>query len=495
MSQSRIPGIVEFLPLRMEEIRRENVMLGQDDAIVHNDLMMICSCTSVDGFIVQTKKLAIQLTMQRLSGLVNQRKSKSNSNDSISTNGNRPRSFLWCWGNLSDRIPAKHKQKTPLLAESLDTERIASITCDSRHIIVVTASGIIYLWELGKSLKKISKKTRYLNLKNRPESLNKLVTMMRNELPIVSNFDSVEQNSESVSNEISLSLNKRIFYGSDAVKWLIDHEAVEDEVESIRFCQALLNEGRMECALQQNKEVLFQNSTNGLYYFCDSKKKIATKYMQKFHAVAADPTLKFSVVCSNQHFFYTITQNGKLYEWDLKQRARDLKNGFIEKRQGQQGADESVLGSDITDGEYEEDTLDDDDDDHSLSDPLDTSISTEVSNRIHSDIQVSKALNEAKVESFPSYSSCDDVQMSKKENELIRDKMMREQQHYEQRRRAEQNYKIDKKKKMQQATKKEAAKWIDPKEFFVGNDDEKLPQMLLLEKLSCRPRLKMSATM
>ena len=43
------------------------------------------------------------------------------------------RSFLWSWGNLSAKIPAKYKQRTPLLAESLDTERIASITCDSHN--------------------------------------------------------------------------------------------------------------------------------------------------------------------------------------------------------------------------------------------------------------------------------------------------------------------------------------------------------------------------
>merc|ERR1712130_775553 len=104
------------------------------------------------------------------------------------------------------------------------------------------------------------------------------------------------------------------------------------ENESIRFCQALLNEGRMESALKQNEESnIFKNSKSGLYYFSDSRKKVSTNYMQKFHAVPADPTLKFSVVSSNQHYFYTITQNGNLYEWDLKNRSIYLKRKYLEK--------------------------------------------------------------------------------------------------------------------------------------------------------------------
>ena len=133
--------------------------------------------------------------------------SSKNMNAQLQSEQTRTRSFLWSWGNLSSKIPAKHKQRTPLLTESLETQRIASITCDSRHIIVVTRDGVVFLWELGKSLSKISKKQRYSNYKTRPESLHKLVSLMRNQLPIVSNFELSHSQSQSLSH----SLNKRIF--------------------------------------------------------------------------------------------------------------------------------------------------------------------------------------------------------------------------------------------------------------------------------------------
>ena len=316
--------------------------------------------------------------MQRFSHLVTSKRAK-HSKDSSSPNHQHSspshnKCFLWAWGNLSHHIPAKHKQQTPLLAESLDTERIASITCDSRHIIVVTRDGVIFLWELGKSLKRISKKCRYSNFKNRPESLDRLVTMMRNQLPIVSHFEisavsapsdplhhhhdhgsktrarTRESPSSTLNVDISQSLNKRIFYGSDAVKWVVEHEAVDDEAEGVRFCQALLNEGRMECANryraasegngdsngdisgQSSGRLLFQNSRSGLYYFSDSRKKLSSNYMQKFHAVPADPTLKFNVVASNKHHFYTVDHDGNLFEWDLRRRSRELRDKFLAKQ-------------------------------------------------------------------------------------------------------------------------------------------------------------------
>ena len=298
--------------------------------------------------------------MQRLSHLVAPKRTKSSKDVSNGdpTPSTANKCFLWSWGNLSHRIPAKHKQQTPLLAESLDTERIASITCDSRHIIVVTRDGVIFLWELGKSLKRISKKSRYSNFKNRPESLDRLVTMMRNQLPIVSNFEmaappppsvgntkSAKSTKSTVNLDISRSLNKRIFYGSDAVRWVVDHECADDEAEGIRFCQALLSEGRMECANryytassnavdQDAASLRFENSRSGLYYFSDSRKKLSSNYMQKFHAVPADPTLKFSAVSSNKHHFYTITQDGKLYEWDLRRRSHELRQRFVANKRG-----------------------------------------------------------------------------------------------------------------------------------------------------------------
>eukprot|EP01083_Nonionella_stella_P032929 90150_1 len=407
--------------------------------------------------------------MQRLTHLVHHKRNKNKDNPTH----DQSRSFLWCWGNLSHKIPCKHKQRTPLLAESLDTERIASITCDARHIIVVTRDGIIYLWELGKSLKKLSKKARYTNYKNRPESLRKLVSMMRNQLPIVSNFEITKPDHSNalIRADLSPRLNKRIFYGSDAVKWLMDHEAASDETESIRFCQSLLNEGRMECALKAqhvHKNEEFKNDRSGLYYFSDSRKKISTSYMQNFHAIPADPTLKFAVVSSNQHYVYAITQDGNLYQWDLAQRSIKLKTRFIQKHEQKKKRKKSDKEDTVTMTRTHSEDYDYDDDE-SISDPLDSS-------------------KECHVES-PSTEQSDEMDLKlvlrPEQSESVKQKTDEVDEKHAQ--------------SVRDSVQHMASKWIEPRDFFVCDppphndaesvdDDDELPEMLLLEKLSCRPQ-------
>merc|ERR1712129_529223 len=94
--------------------------------------------------------------------------------------------------------------------------------------------------------------------------------------------------------------------------------------------------------------------------------KNATNYMQKFHAIAADPTLKFSKVCSNKNFFYSIannTKNGNLFEWDLRRKT------LFEDETKESNADSSEQSQSQSESES-----------MTVSDPLDTSTSKSKTN-------------------------------------------------------------------------------------------------------------------
>ena len=63
----------------------------------------------------------------------------SSQSAALTIGGEGARVFLWSWGNLTHKIPARHKQRTPKLVESLETEQIKSVACDARHIVIVTS--------------------------------------------------------------------------------------------------------------------------------------------------------------------------------------------------------------------------------------------------------------------------------------------------------------------------------------------------------------------